>query len=78
MCLAPAVELAEHLPWCSRVPECRGADLHGVGTRMEQLEGVPTGRNPTDTDDRDVGERVAALPDGPDGHRVHGCPGGQS
>ena len=43
MGLAPARQLPEHLPGRPGIPECRGADLVGVGTGEQQLHGVGAG-----------------------------------
>src|SRR5580704_2875462 len=69
--LAPARQLAEHLPRRPGIPEGGGADLNGIGAGHEQLHGVVAGEDASHADDRQLGEGRAAFPHGAYGHRVH-------
>ncbi len=51
---APLPQLLEDRPRRTRVAEGGGAHLDGVGSRHDQLDGVPSVGHPPDTDDRSV------------------------
>jgi RecJ-like exonuclease len=48
---APRQQLVLHPDRCSRVGKCGGTDLHRVRSGKQQLGGIPSRRDATDTDD---------------------------
>src|SRR5437588_3487569 len=71
---APAFELLHHSQRRPGLEEGSRADLDGVGSGHEELDGVLAAADTADAHDGRLGQRLPAVVDGPHGHRAYGGP----
>src|SRR5438067_8756938 len=74
MAPAPAVELLDHSCRRPGLEEGSRADLYGVGSGHQELDGILARAHPADPDDGRPGEGLAAVVHRPDGHGPDGGP----